>query len=85
MRAALFFKVLNSARKLHARERSAFIIDLCNVATIPVNLKNHEIFTKHYRERIFGKKKSKALNLRDEKTAHILAGAFWASSPIRRH
>lgn len=86
MRAVLFFRVLNRGRKVYETERNAFILDLCNVATIPVNIKNHETFSKHYRERAFGKKKVKALDLRDEKTAHILASAFWSSSPLgRRH
>jgi len=85
MRASLFFRVLNRGRTVYARERSSFLAELCDVATVTANLENHKIFSKHYRERAFGKKKSKALDLKDEKTAHILASAFWASSPIRRH
>ncbi len=85
MRASLFFRVLKSGRTIYTKDRNSFVLDLCNVATIPINIKNHKTFTEHYRERVYGKKKSRALDLRDEKTAHILASAFWASSPIRRH
>jgi hypothetical protein len=84
MRATLFFKVLNAAREKHAKEKCAFLAEICNVATIPLNFKNHEIFAKHYRELAYGKPKRRALDIKDEKTAHILASAFWASSPIRR-
>ena len=85
MRATLFFRTMKHGRKIFDRERNTFLIDLCNVATIPLSLKNHEIFGKHYRERAFGKRPVRALDLSDEKTAHILAGAFWSSSPLRRH
>ena len=85
MRATLFFKTMRHGRKIYSAERNTFMADLCNVATIPLSLENHKTFSKMYLERVYGAARRKALDLKDEKTAHILAGAFWASSPIRRH
>ena len=84
MRAALFFRVLNEGRAMHAKAQAGFVAELCNVASITYNDKNYKTFSEHYRERAYGKRKIRALDLKDDKTAHILSSAFWASSPIRR-
>lgn len=70
---------------MYFREKNIFLSELVDVVVASQGGENHKIMKKHFAERAFGKPKVKALDLKDEKTAHILASAFWASSPIGRH
>lgn len=85
MRAGAFFKVLKKGKEIHAREKNSLVASICDAATIPLNFKNYETFGKYYREMAYGKPKRRALDLKDDKTAAIIASAFWSSSPIRRN
>lgn len=84
MRARLFFRVMNHGRKIYFRERSIFIAELCDAATIPLSLKNHDIMKKHYIERAFGKPKRRGMDLKDPNTIRILDAAFRAAAPGMR-
>jgi hypothetical protein len=80
MNAAMFFRVFGHARKLHLEERAIMMAELCDVVSIGgvATVQHYKEVKKIFSERIFGKRKRKAMSLTDPKTAHILASAFWA-------
>lgn len=86
MRAALFFRVIKNIRKIHSRERSLFMADLCDVGVIPLNFQNYKSSKENFVNRAFDRKK-KVLPADNIQTAQIAAAMFRSSSPMsaRQH
>lgn len=83
MRATLFFRVIDKARKIYNRERNLFLMDLCDIGVIPHHFGNYKSFKDHFKQRAFPAPEVKKTVLRgdDPRSAEIVAAAFRAVAP----
>jgi hypothetical protein len=86
MDASHFFLTLKHARKQHRAERNMFLLDMCDVATIPLNIANHKLFKEHFRKSAYPNvvKKRKQLPIDDDRTAQIVAAALHSAAKHMR-
>ena len=84
MRARLFLRVIEKARKQYKMLHSMRMVDLCSVATIAGNIDNYKQMFEHFSSRATPAREPKALPLDDENTALIVAAALRAGTPFAR-
>lgn len=82
MVATMFFKTLRHGREMHFRTLNKFLSDLCDVGMVSVGPKNYDNVKEHFRERVYGKPKRKAMDPMDPKTAAIMESFFAAGIPV---
>lgn len=85
MRARQFFTILEHGRKLHRMETYAILGDLCDVMLATYSFEAYKDVRKELRERAFGPVQRKPLDMKDDKTALIIARALHAATPKGVH
>jgi acetolactate synthase regulatory subunit len=82
MQAAVFFRVLGSARHRKFREEAAFLCELVEISAISQSFEHYKELRQHYRRRAFPEQqKKKALPVDDHRTFQIVEAAMQAAAP----